>query len=442
MGLQGKNGRLVLDFRWRGVRCREFTALGDTPENRRQCERLLRLIKAEIAAGTFDYRRHFPNGAKRRVFYPESPAAGTVAEHLRRWHARRSPFRPDGSLIEGGEVVHPSTWEHDISVVERRLIPALGASRLPELSLAQCRDFRRSLQDEGLSEKTVTNIMGVLHKALADAVGEGLVAGNPVPRLSQRSRRLQTLHLHADPLTLEEVQTFLASVPSAYRDLYTIWFRTGWRPSEMLALRFDWLDWTRETVVLRRGRIPRWGGVEASPKTGEREVDCRYDAAIFAAFARRRAAALATGQRDYVFADVHGTPLSQEWLHKRVWLPTLRRCGLRARGQYNTRHTFITHALSAGEDPGWVARVCGTSEQMIFRHYRRWMPSLARSDGRRIAALFGPPAPPRRPRFGHQDGHQRPPAAPKAANLLRKQSGGGGNRTPVRRCIPERVYDA
>jgi hypothetical protein len=58
--------------------------------------------------------------------------------------------------------------------------------------------------------------------------------------------------------------------------------------------------------------------------------------------------------------DAKGNPLSQEWLHKRVWLPTHRRCGFHARGQYNIRDTFITLALSAGEDPGWVAQVCGT----------------------------------------------------------------------------------
>lgn len=47
----------------------------------------------------------------------------------------------------------------------------------------------------------------------------------------------------------------------------------------------------------------------------------------------------------------------------------------------NVRDTFITLALSAGEDPGWVAQVCGTSEQMIFRHYRNWMPQLRRGHG-------------------------------------------------------------
>ena len=145
----------------------------------------------------------------------------------------------------------------------------------------------------------------------------------------------------------------------------------------------------------------------------------------------------ATGHREYVFTDQAGQPLSQEWLHKLVWLPTIRHCGLHARGQYNIRDTFITNALSAGEDPGWVAQVCGTSEQMIFRHYSRWMPALSRTDGRRIAALFGPPRPPGPPRHGHQDGHRRGATTTKSLKSQRAESGGGGNRTPVRRLKPE-----
>jgi len=54
---------------------------------------------------------------------------------------------------------------------------------------------------------------------------------------------------------------------------------------------------------------------------------------IFEAFERRRLASIATGQREYVFTDEHRQPLSQEWLNKRIWQLTLRRCGLRARGQ-------------------------------------------------------------------------------------------------------------
>jgi integrase len=208
------------------------------------------------------------------------------------------------------------------------------------------------------------------------------------------------LRAKCDPLAAPEVALFLEKVPARFRDLYQVWFRTGWRPSEIVALRFEWLDFERQEATLRKGRIPRRGGLEAPPKTGERTVDCGYDAAIFAAFERRRRASLGIGRRDYAFADEAGKPLSQEWLHKRIWLPTLRVAGLRERGQYNIRDTFITLALSAGEDPGWVAAACGTSEQMIFRHYRKWMPSARRTDGGAVARVFADPA-------GHQMGTKR-----------------------------------
>jgi hypothetical protein len=109
---------------------------------------------------------------------------------------------------------------------------------------------------------------------------------------------------------------------------------------------------------------------------------------IFSIFNRIQKHSVATGAEDFVFTNTEGRPLSQEWLHKRVWKPTLRRAGIADRGQYAIRDTFISLALSSGEDPGWVAQVCGTSEQMIFRHYRRWIPGLQVGAGRRINRLF------------------------------------------------------
>ena len=57
-----------------------------------------------------------------------------------------------------------------------------------------------------------------------------------------------------------------SAVPEWYRDLYYIWFRVGWRPSEILAIRVDWLDFHRQMVHLKRGQIARWGGLEAPPR--------------------------------------------------------------------------------------------------------------------------------------------------------------------------------
>ncbi len=232
--------------------------------------------------------------------------------------------------------------------------------------------------------------MGLLHKALADAVDDGLIERNPVMRATSRKvqRGRRGPRLTANPLTPEEMGRFLANVPEWYRDFYTVWFNTGWRSSEIVAVRFGWCDFRRQTVTLKRGRMPRFGGLETEPKTGPRQVDCSYAEQIFAAFARLRDRAHAIGDEDFVFTSRNGRPLSQERIYYRVWIPALERAGISLRGQYCIRDTFISLALSAGEDPGWVAQVCGTSEQMIFRHYRRWIVGLKAGAGEKIAAIL------------------------------------------------------
>lgn len=53
-------GLLFIDFRHKGIRCREQTALPDTSANRKKVQKLLNRIEVEMSAGTFDYRRFFP----------------------------------------------------------------------------------------------------------------------------------------------------------------------------------------------------------------------------------------------------------------------------------------------------------------------------------------------------------------------------------------------
>ena len=435
-GVGEKHGKLYLTFTWRGVRCKEYVTDAATEVNRKHWDTRAALINAQIKAGAFDYRAWFPNGTKISIFYPDStpPAtAMTVQDWVHTWHASRSPFRADGALMPDAGL-HPTTWLHNGSIITHWIVPQLGMHALTALTKSHCLDFKRVLETS-VSGKTVLNTMGVLHKALEDAIERDLITTNPVPKLKTPRGWSHRLRKTSKPLVAEEVQRFLAALPARVDlqdgafvtgdmlwDVYYLWFHTGWRSNEIMAIEFDALSWHRQVVEIRKGRSPRHGGLEAAPKTGEREVVCDYDPMLFTIFERRRRESLATGHRQYVFSDSRGRPLSQEWLAKRVWHPTLRQIGVSARGQYNIRDTFISLALSAGEDPGWVAQVCGTSEQMIFRHYRTWMPSLRRGRGRLLAQTLeiGPKIGPK--------GGVRGPSVRKIKDL---RSGGGGNRTPM-----------
>ncbi|WP_413282709.1 Arm DNA-binding domain-containing protein [Vibrio sp. MA40-2] len=56
-----RNNKLVLQFRYKGQRCREQTQLPDTASNRKRLTKLLKRIEVEIIIDTFDYEKYFPN---------------------------------------------------------------------------------------------------------------------------------------------------------------------------------------------------------------------------------------------------------------------------------------------------------------------------------------------------------------------------------------------
>ena len=52
------------------------------------------------------------------------------------------------------------------------------------------------------------------------------------------------------------------------------------------------------------------------------------------------------------------------------------------RRMYETRHTFASWALAAGETPEWVARTLGhVDTSMVYQTYGRFIPNLTRKDG-------------------------------------------------------------
>jgi integrase len=96
---------------------------------------------------------------------------------------------------------------------------------------------------------------------------------------------------------------------------------------------------------------------------------------------RRGRGAPEAGQ-DYVFTGPEGGLLNVNALRDRVRYPTLTKTALTRRTMYQTRHTFASNALAAGEAPSWVAAMLGhASPEMLFSVYARYIPNRTRRDG-------------------------------------------------------------
>ena len=59
-----------------------------------------------------------------------------------------------------------------------------------------------------------------------------------------------------------------------------------------------------------------------------------------------------------------------------MWIPALRKAGVRYRKPYQTRHTYASMMLMAGENPMWVAKQMGhTDWSLTAKRYARWIQS-------------------------------------------------------------------
>jgi integrase len=156
------------------------------------------------------------------------------------------------------------------------------------------------------------------------------------------------------------------------RRFYTVAIFTGLRTSELIGLKWGDLDWTTEPprAHIKRSFTKLDGEHLTKTKGSARTIDLRPQAIQ----AVKEQQATSRLKSEFLFCNSIGGPLDRDNLMNRVWYPALKRAGIRERKPYQTRHTFASLALSAGEEIGWVARQLGhASTEMVIRHYYRWV---------------------------------------------------------------------
>ena len=133
-----ETGKLVIDFTYRGVRCREQTALPDSQQNRKRVQGLIEKIKKAQQDGIFMYRDFFPESALAARFDPVVAPAIPVSIEVESTLEDHTPlFR-----IFANQWVdeHSIEWRRShirflLSTLNSRLIPHFG-----EIGRASCRE--------------------------------------------------------------------------------------------------------------------------------------------------------------------------------------------------------------------------------------------------------------------------------------------------------------
>ncbi len=355
-----KINKLFLDIHIQGRRKRFFSGMPDTPKNREILQAKAEQIERELFLGTFDPARHFPN--------QEPNSRMTFRQLYQEWRKKKA------------NEVSPLTLSWYAETVEGKILPFFGTKRLDDFSPAIFDRFKAGLVGGKLSPRSVNIVLLRLKEMLRMAYERGYVRedlGRWVIR--QRETRPDIL-----PLNFGEKGKFLKALPLRWRPYFEVAFGTGLRPSEQVALTWDRIDFAGKKIQVREG----WRrGQKTNLKVAAANRDIDILSAVRRALEQQR---LIAGGSALVFPNPRGGHVNVSNLRRRLWYTALENAGLKRRNLYNTRHTFATHALASGEDPGWVAKMLGhTTLLMLMTRYYRYVPNLMRQDGSLLARQLG-----------------------------------------------------
>lgn len=359
---------------FRGVRCRERIPLKPTPVNLKRAEQHRAAILHAITAGTFDYATTFPDSSRATLFAHQPGDVKTVEAYLETW-------------LEGQRKhLKASTFNGYRKIVDHQLVPWFGDKVLSDVKR---KDVREKLDEIESGNKTLANIQSVLRKAFDDAVEAEIVDSNPLAGWRYARKEAPKETDEVDPFTAEEQKLILANLDGQGRNLIQFALWTGLRTSELVALDWGDIDWVRGQVRVTRALTQAANEAEATKTTSGRR-DVKLLGPAREALEAQKAFTLLKG------GEVFQNPRTGErWegdqpIRKTLWTRALTKAGVRYRRPYQTRHTYASMMLSAGEHPMWVARQMGHADwTMIARVYGRWMPEADKEAGGKAEMLFG-----------------------------------------------------
>jgi integrase len=280
--------------------------------------------------------------------------------------------------------------------LNKHILPALGHVQLQKLTPQHVQALYASKLKEGLSAKTVRNMHGLLHKALDNAVRWGIVPRNVCDAVSLPRK---TRH-EIQPLNRAQAQRLLeAARGHALQGLLTLAVTTGMREGELLALRWQDIDFDTQSLQNRRSMsfIPGKGYVEFEPKTEKGRRKIVLPSFVCEALKQHRLRQLERRlkvgarwqERDLVFCNIYGGFFDPAHLRQR-FDKLLRDAGLPDVRFHDLRHSAATILLSMGVHPKVVQELLGHSQiDMTMDIYSHVLPSMQQEAMDKLDDLFG-----------------------------------------------------
>lgn len=380
-----------IDFVYDGRRCTETLAGEPTVKLVREAATKRAAVLRDIEYNRFSYESAFPDSRKVRQAVREAEAKSPVVQTV----TMRTLLDDFVSLYEQENPNASNTLLTYREVVRSRLAPVVSNLRPEEVTSEFLISFRDQLRKVPLSDKRIGNVLTPLRGAMALSRERGLIHENPFDKLRPTIRRrsskvvldknglplfdealpnsldprYQDAAKQADPLDHKERAAVLGAMVGQIRNYFLFAFWSGLRTGELIALRWCDVDWDNSRICVRLA----WSKKSFTPTKGKRARWVELTEPAKQALLAQKAITGDAGR--WVF---HNPKIADRWQNservRQHWIAALAKAGVRYRKPYQTRHTFASLMVSAGEIPEWVADQMGHLDtRMVTEVYAKWL---------------------------------------------------------------------
>lgn len=236
-----------------------------------------------------------------------------------------------------------------------------------------------------------------MYAAMRQASQWGMVLEIPtkgvkLPRI--RRREMQVLSIAQTKVLLK------FALPTLYGTLFALAVTTGMRPSEYIALKWQDIDWERETVsvqrTLRKSPTGQWEYGETK-RAGSRRL-IKLQSWVILRLKELRESQLANptvdpeewpGAVDLIFLTEFGRPVNVNSVIYKHFKPILKKAGLPNIRLYDLRHTAATIFLAVGVSPKVVSEQLGhTSVAFTLDVYSHVLPHMQDDAAARVESVL------------------------------------------------------
>ncbi|MEA5521378.1 tyrosine-type recombinase/integrase [Limnoraphis robusta] len=349
VAIQADANRLRLRWRNQGKRYTLAVGLPDTPVNRKVAQQRATQIELDMAAGSFDstlrkYKPHIPE-----------PCSIFVEKLFEQF------------MVHKAKEVSDRTLEKYISSL-KHLRRFYGDQRyaIGNIDEKAAENFYSWFVTQKLAPRTLKERLNCIREVWNWAVEKDFITVNPWAELPNRIKIPPKQK--PKPFTTEEItaiiQTFRKSVYyNYYTDYVEFLFGTGCRTSEVIGLRWKHLSDDCSSV---------WIGETLSRKV-RKATKTNKDRTIILTPALQQLLLNRKPENpdpdDLVFLSKEGGSIDDHNFRNRAWVSVLKQAKVKYRKPYNTRHTFISHALEKGMNPVMVAQLTGHDVKTLYENY-------------------------------------------------------------------------